>query len=84
MTTYLFGWIATILSSVYKLPQIYKLVLTKKSNDISMKSYLIQAFSYALYIIHGFIVDDLPVSVMGIIALIQNCLILGLCHRYKE
>ena len=81
---YVFGWVATILSSIYKLPQIYKLVTTKKSNDISMKSYSIQTLSYALYIIHGFIVHDLPVAVMGIVALIQNILILWLCQRYKE
>jgi len=58
--------------------------MTKKSNDISINSYLIQALSYALYIIHGFIVHDLPVSVMGMVALIQNCFILALCIRYKE
>ena len=84
MTTYLFGWIATVLSSLYKLPQIYKLLKTKKSNDISMLSYIIQALSYVLYIVHGYVVHDYPISTMSIIALIQNGIIMFLCTWYQD
>jgi uncharacterized protein with PQ loop repeat len=84
MTNYIFGWIATSLSITYKLPQIYKLYKTKESSAISIKSYGIQAFSYSFYIAHGFIVFDYPIAYMGIINLIQNIIIILLCHIYKK
>ena len=40
----LFGWVASSITLIYKLPQIYKLYKTKKSNDLSLfsfKNYLV-------------------------------------------
>ena len=84
MSTYIFGWIGTSLSFIYKLPQIYKLYKKKESSAISIKAYSIQTASYVLYIIHGFVVVDYPIAYMGIIALLQNIIILVLCYFYKE
>ena len=84
MTTYIFGWIATSLSIIYKLPQIYKLYKTKESSAISIKSYSIQALSYAFYIVHGFIIFDYPIACMGVSNLLQNIIIILLCHLYKK
>ena len=84
MSNYLFGWIGTTLSAIYKLPQIYKLYKTKESSAISIKSFSIQALSYGFYIAHGFIVLDYPVAYMGVINLIQNIIIVILCYIYKN
>ena len=58
MPTTILGWIATGLSSLYRIPQIIKLIKTKKSDAISKKAYFIQTSSYILYIAHGIIIKD--------------------------
>tara|TARA_B000000557_G_scaffold16999_1_gene12982 strand:+ start:263 stop:577 length:315 start_codon:yes stop_codon:yes gene_type:complete len=84
MTTTIFGWIATGLSAIYRIPQIVKLLQIKKSGDISIKSTVIQLTSYLLYIAHGIEIKDNPTLVMGGISLVQNIFILVLCLKYKE
>ena len=63
--TSVFGWLATVGTFLYKLPQIYKLFKQKSSNDVSTTSLSIQTTGYVFYIIHGFIIDDYPTLVMG-------------------
>ncbi len=83
MIKILFGWIATCLSMIYKLPQIYKLYKTRNSDSISLKAYIIQTFSYFFYIIHGVYNSDYPIIVMGISSVIQCFIIIFLWHKYK-
>ena len=68
MKTLLFGWGATTITFIYKLPQIYKFYKSKTSKGISIISYLIQTFGYILYAIHGIIINDPPCFTMGAIS----------------
>ena len=79
-----FGWIATALSVVYKIPQIYLMVKHNKSEGLSVISYLIQTLSYIFYIIHGAFIIDSPVIAMGIASLIQNIIVLSLWIHIKK
>ena len=79
-----FGWIATSITFIYKLPQIYKLCKTKKSNDLSITSILIQLLGYIFYALHGFTVNDYPILAMGSISLLQNIILSVLYFCYKE
>ncbi len=80
----LFGWIASSITLVYKLPQIYKLYKTKKSDDLSLFSLLIQCFGYIFYILHGDTLNDLPIMFMGGGALFETSLIIGMYFYYKS
>ena len=80
----IFGWIATLFSLTYKLPQIHKMYKTKLTNGISLKSYIIQTISYIFYIIHGSFNRDYPIIVMGISSSIQCSIIIFLWHKYKK
>ena len=82
--TSVFGWIATVGTFLYKIPQIYKLFKTKSSNDVSVTSLSIQTTGYVFYIIHGFIIDDYPTLVMGGISLLQGILLVTLTCIYKN
>jgi len=84
METILFGWIATSLSLVYKLPQIYKLYKTHDGRGISIKSYIIQTFSYIFYMLHGLFNTDYPIIVMGISCFCQCLIIIWLSYKYKN
>ena len=80
----LFGWIASSITLIYKLPQIYKLYKTKKSDDLSLFSLLIQCFGYIFYILHGDTLNDLPIMFMGGGALFETSLIIGMYFYYKS
>ena len=72
----LFGWIASGITVIYKMPQIIKLYRTKKSADLSIISLFIQLIGYVFYILHGYILGDLPIIFMGAGALFENIIIM--------
>lgn len=79
----LFGWVASSITLIYKLPQILKLYKTKKSDDLSLFSLLIQCFGYIFYILHGNTLNDLPIVFMGGGALFETSIIIGMYFYYK-
>ena len=80
----IFGWVASSITVVYKIPQIIKLYKTKKSSDLSILSLIIQSIGYIFYILHGFNINDLPIISMGVGALIQNIIIIILYYLYNN
>jgi len=80
----IYGWIASSITIIYKLPQIYKLFKRKKSDDISFFSLFIQAIGYIFYIIHGLTIKDNPIIIMGSGALIQNTILIILYFLYSQ
>ena len=73
-----FGWAATASSLTYKIPQIRHLYKIKKSDGLNATSLYIQAASYIFLIVHGTIIEDLPIIVMGIISLLQSIFLIVL------
>ena len=79
MATSAFGWTGTVISFLYKLPQIYKFYKVKTSKGVSIISYGIQTTSYVLYTIHGYIIDDDPIIIMGLVSFMLNII---LCMQF--
>ena len=79
-----YGWIASSITLIYKLPQIYKLYKTKKSDDLSVNSLLMQSVGYIFYIIHGANVQDNPIIVMGTGALFETMVIVAMYYLYRN
>ena len=75
----IFGWVATTITIVYKLPQMYTFYKEKTSKGISILSLTIQTISYILYTIHGYIIKDPPIFIVSIASLILNLI---LCFQY--
>ena len=84
MSTEIFGWVAAALSLIYKLPQMYRLWRAKKIDGLSVTSLMVQTISYGFYIAHGVTINDLPILWMGIVALVQSLLVIGLYFYYKH
>ena len=80
----IFGWIASSITLIYKLPQIYRLYQRKSSDDISLLSLLIQSVGYVFYILHGYSVMDYPIIAMGSGALFQSIILLIMYFIYKD
>jgi uncharacterized protein with PQ loop repeat len=82
--TKIFGWIAASLGLMYKMPQMYKIYKYKKTEGLSLRSYIFQSVSYCFYIIHGFYIEDNPSISMGFISLVQNIIIHILFYKFKD
>jgi|MDSY01.1.fsa_nt_gb uncharacterized protein with PQ loop repeat len=83
MTT-VFGWIASSISLIYKLPQIYLLFRQKKHEGLSLLSMCVQATSYIFYIVHGVYINDDPVFYMGIACFAQSLCLIAMYFVYKR
>ena len=79
-----YGWVASSITLIYKLPQIYKLYKRKKSNDISIFSLIIQSIGYIFYILHGVNVKDDPIMLMGSGALLQTLILILMYFLYNK
>ena len=83
MKTY--GWIATGFSLIYKLPQIYTTLQTKNVESLSFFSICFQLLSYIFYVVHGIVIDDLPIVVMGSVSMLQSIVLFILyIYFYKH
>eukprot|EP00750_Incisomonas_marina_P025521 INCI5534.1.p1 GENE.INCI5534.1~~INCI5534.1.p1 ORF type:complete len:204 (-),score=46.62 INCI5534.1:300-911(-) len=81
--TAVWGYIAVTLSLIYKVPQIIHLYRTGDVAAISITSQIVQASAYIFYMIHGSIVDDRPVVLLGVASLIQSLVLIFQYYRYR-
>jgi MtN3 and saliva related transmembrane protein len=80
----LFGWLAAFITCTYKIPQIVKLIKVKRQEGLSISSLIIQTIGYLLYMIHGFLIKDMPILYIGLISFFENLVIIFLYHYYKK
>ena len=84
MPTRIFGWVAVGLSLTYKFPQIYKLWKTQDVRGISVLSQIVQGSAYAFYIVHGTLIQDGPVTLLGIASLAQSLVLVAQYYYYRK
>lgn len=77
------GYSATLMSMIYRVPQIYQLWKTKKGDDISVSMIVIQQLSYVLAILYGILRDDYVYITGSSISLLQNFVILYMRKLYS-
>jgi uncharacterized protein with PQ loop repeat len=82
--TLVFGWIATILSLLYKLPQIVYLYRVKDVSGLSLLSMGFQTISYGFYVAHGASINDMPIITMGLVSCIQSIILVFMYFHYKR
>lgn len=78
------GIIAGGFTAVSLLPQLVKLIRTKKAEDISLL-YLITLFcGLVIWIWYGFLREDLPIILTNVTSVSLNIIIFILGFRYKQ
>jgi MtN3 and saliva related transmembrane protein len=65
------------------LPQLIKLIRTKKAEDISLFYLIILFIGLGLWIWYGFMREDVPIIATNIFSLSLNSVIIVLGIRYK-
>lgn len=78
------GLAAGLCTSFSLLPQLIKIIRTKKSDDLSLFYLAILLAGLSLWIWYGVLRSDIPIVVTNAIALIMNIIIIILGIRYKQ
>ncbi|MCC5815933.1 MAG: SemiSWEET transporter [Leptospira sp.] len=80
----LIGYLAAILTTIAFLPQVLRVVVTKKTRDISRNMYIILTTGVFLWLVYGFIKSDLPIILANSITLLFTITILILKVTTKD
>ncbi|OGD29741.1 hypothetical protein A2833_00115 [Candidatus Azambacteria bacterium RIFCSPHIGHO2_01_FULL_44_55] len=77
VVTYL-GFLAAILTTVAFLPQVLKTFKTKKTNDLSLITYILLTVGMLLWGLYGFLNNDIPLVLANAITFLLSMSILVL------
>ncbi len=73
---------APISTMIQFIPQVYKMHKTKKVKDISEFGILFWIFSAALWLVHGFFINDLSITASSIVNILVCLFMLILYYKY--
>ena len=76
MNVEIFGYFAAILTTAAFLPQLIKILKTKKADDVSLTTLMIFIVGVLSWIIYGYKISSTPILIANLITLILNILIL--------
>ena len=77
------GSIAAVLTTFAFLPQVIKVIKTKDTESIALGMYLMQVVGIGLWLVHGLVIQDLPLISANSISLILSAIILAYKIQYK-
>lgn len=77
------GSIAAVLTTFAFLPQVIKVIKTKDTESIAIGMYLMQVVGIGLWLVHGLVIQDLPLISANSISLILSAIILAYKIKYK-
>lgn len=80
----IFGWIGMILVSIQFLPQLMKLIKTKKAKDVSLLMIVLTISGALSWILYAIFIKDIPVLLTNILIFIIACAILYLKIKYRQ
>jgi MtN3 and saliva related transmembrane protein len=82
-TITILGLIAALFTTVSLFPQLYRVVKTKSTKDISTHMFLLFSGGVLLWFIYGLFIHDYPIIFANLIAFIVASAILFLKIKYK-
>jgi MtN3 and saliva related transmembrane protein len=80
----LIGLAAGTLTSLSMLPQLIKIIREKKAKEISLFAFIILVSGITLWIVYGYIKEDMPILVTNALALVINVCMIVLSLKYKS
>jgi len=76
------GYFATIFTIITKIPQIYHSIKTKKTNDISLASLIVNATTNISWVFYGIFDDNYFIIITDTTCLIMVIFLMGLKHKF--
>ena len=78
------GWIGIVLSQLYKVPQLYHTYKSKKADDLSLSSIVIQTLSYVVWIAYSVLVGDFFYILANCLSFAQNVFLHLMKYHYRK
>jgi MtN3 and saliva related transmembrane protein len=78
------GIVAGVFTAMSLLPQLVKLIRSKKAEDISLFYLIILFFGLGLWIWYGFMRKDLPIIATNLFSLLVNISMIVFGVKYKR
>ena len=79
----IFGYIATVLTIFYLLPQVIKTWKSRSTGDISIGMYILGSFGALFWVLYGTMLHSVQLIFTNVVVLISSLIILGFKIRYK-
>ena len=79
-----FGYFAAVLTTVAFIPQLIKILRTKKADDVSLLTLIVFISGVCSWIIYGYKISSLPILIANLITLVLNVFILISKITYSE
>lgn len=83
MTSLIIGLCAGILCTISFLPQVIKIVRTKKAEDLSLITFSVLSLGVFLWLIYGILIESLPIIVSNAAIFVLSLLIVAMKIKYK-
>jgi len=68
----LFGWIASVLTTLIFMPQIFKALKTRLTNDISMLMIILAVLGNSAWLIHASLTGNMPLIVCASLIILMS------------
>ena len=78
------GLLAGMLTTVGFIPQIVKGYRTKQMNDVSLTMPILLSLGMALWFFYGVILEDAPIMIWNLIALVLNLTVIYLILSFRR
>ena len=72
----IFGWIASILTTLIFLPQLHKAFTTRMTNDISMLMLFLAVLGNAAWLMHASLTGNVPLIVCATLIIIMSLVLI--------
>lgn len=79
---FLVGLIAAVITSLSFLPQLVRVIKYKKTDELSLATFVVLCMGSLLWIIYGIMVRDIPIISLNTVVAIIAILILSFKLRY--
>ncbi len=78
----LFGWMASLLCTLILVPQIFKALKTRHTDDISMLMLLLSVSGNAFWVAHASITQNIPLFVGGSFISLMSIMLIIFKYKY--
>lgn len=78
------GVIAGLLTSGSLLPQLHKMAKTKSTSDISQTMLLVSLLGHILWVVHGAVGDDIPLTTFASVNFVLNSIAMIIKYKYDR
>jgi len=80
----IFGWIASVLTTLIFLPQLQKAFSTRQTNDISMLMLILAVMGNTAWLLHASLTNNVPLIVCATLIIIMSFVLIAFKYTNEK